>query len=93
MRFHHFFLLLACTRGVRFSADVRNTTAAVIPNTTFESISSFTWIGNWESLDGAEVARLNISARYPFLRYAELFTATGGCARGFIDGHNKTCAS
>eukprot|EP00937_MAST-01D_sp_MAST-1D-sp2_P003902 g3902.t1 len=76
-----------------FRADLRNTTAAIIPGTAFESISSFTWIGNWESLDPAAVARLNISARYPFLRYAELFTATGGCAEGFVDAaRNKTCA-
>jgi hypothetical protein len=35
---------------------------------------------------------LDITDRYPFLRYAELFTATGGCSEGFGDKrHNKTC--
>jgi hypothetical protein len=74
-----------------FRANLSNTTT-LIPNTTWDSISSFTWIGNWETLEPAAVAKLNISGRYPFLRYAELFTATGGCTQGFVDTkYNKTC--
>jgi hypothetical protein len=76
-----------------FSANIQNTTgASIIPNTTWDSISAFTWIGTWETLDPVAVAELNISSRYPFLRYAELFCATGGCAEGFVDHQsNKTC--
>ena len=38
------------------------------------------------------MVQLNISARYPFLRYVELFTSTGGCAEGFVDADGKVCA-
>ena len=75
----------------RFHADLRSAGQQIVPNTTWDSISSFTWIGNWDGLDPALVAKLNISSRYPFLRYAELFTATGGCEEGFVDHQNKTC--
>ena len=78
--------------GLIFRANLSNVVAnALISNTTWDSISSFTWIGNWESWEPTAVAKLNISGRYPFLRYAELFTATGGCTKGFVDNNNKTC--
>ena len=76
-----------------FHVDVTNTSGGLIPSTIFNSIDSFTWISDWEKLAPAAVADLNITTRYPFLKYAELFTATGGCRAGFVDAHNKTCAS
>ena len=63
----------------------------MIPNTTFNSINSFSWIGNWEGLDPKAVAALDLKSRYPFLHYVELFTATGGCTAGFKDRYNTSC--
>ena len=31
----------------RFHADLRSAGQKIVPNTTWDSISSFTWIGNW----------------------------------------------
>jgi hypothetical protein len=91
---HCLALTLATAAGVQtfaFRADVRNTTT-LIPASTWDSINAFTWIGSWEAPQPTAVAKLNISARYPFLRYVELFTATGGCAEGFVDADGKACA-
>merc|ERR1719460_803009 len=86
------FMHAARAHEIHFHADLRNNRgSALIPNTTWDSISSFTWISQWESLKPEDVAKLNITGRYPFLRYAQLYTATGGCAKGFVDKEGKSC--
>eukprot|EP00930_Biecheleria_cincta_P073082 TRINITY_DN60404_c0_g1_i1.p1 TRINITY_DN60404_c0_g1~~TRINITY_DN60404_c0_g1_i1.p1 ORF type:complete len:600 (+),score=60.71 TRINITY_DN60404_c0_g1_i1:168-1802(+) len=50
----------------------------------WDTIISFTR-GTWADLETAKVASQNITSRYPFLKYVELFTATGGCKAGFKD--------
>eukprot|EP00041_Stephanoeca_diplocostata_P036919 m.1373267 g.1373267 ORF g.1373267 m.1373267 type:complete len:484 (-) comp24955_c1_seq139:3808-5259(-) len=72
--------------------DIAQVTGEVIPETIWNSICAFSWIGSWESWDPKKVEALNITGKYPFLRYAQLFTATGGCRAGFSDpSTKKTC--
>ena len=59
----------------RFHADLRSAGQQIVPNTTWDSISSFTWIGNWDGLDPALLrpGRLNRSLYLGFPSSSDAF--------------------